>query len=83
MIRDALKQVMDLDLPNFGPSALAGLLAKQLIELAPEGLDTVYFCNSGTEGCETAIKYARAATGRDRIVYCDKAYNGLTLGSLS
>ena len=86
VIRDALKQVMDLDLPNlpkFGPSALARLLAKQLIELAPEGLDTIYFCNSGTEGCETAIKYARAATGRDRIVYCDKAYHGLTLGALS
>jgi ornithine--oxo-acid transaminase len=85
-IRDVLEQAMRLDLPNLpkmGVSRLAGILAKKLVDLAPPGLDRVYFSNSGTEGVETAIKYARAATGRDRIVYCKKAYHGLTLGSLS
>ncbi len=85
-IRSALKQAMDLDLPNLikmGTPRLSGLLAKQLIELAPGGLDTVFFTNSGSEGVETSIKYARAATGRARIVHCRKAFHGLTLGALS
>ncbi|QDU34582.1 Acetylornithine/acetyl-lysine aminotransferase [Poriferisphaera corsica] len=85
-VRDAIKQAMDMDLPNlpkFGPSMTSGLLAEKLIEIAPDGLDTVYFCNSGAEGCETAIKYARAATGKNRIIYCQKAYHGLTMGALS
>ncbi|MBI1367021.1 MAG: aminotransferase class III-fold pyridoxal phosphate-dependent enzyme [Planctomycetes bacterium] len=86
VIRDALKQAMDLDLPNlpkFGPPVLSGLLAKKLIDLAPGELDTVFFCNSGAESVETAMKYARAATGRDRILYASKAYHGLTFGALS
>lgn len=86
VIRDALKQAMDADLPNLpgiGPFRLSGALAKQLIGTAPGDLDTVYFTNSGTEGVEVALKYARAATGRDRFVYCSRSYHGLTLGSLS
>ncbi len=85
-IRDAIKQAMDLDLPNLikmGTPRLSGILAGQLIELAPLGLDTVFFCNSGAEGVETAIKYARAATGRDRVIHCRKGFHGLTLGALS
>ena len=85
-VREALKQAMDMDLPNlpkFGIPRFSGLLAQKLIEVAPPGLDRVYFCNSGAEGVETAIKYARAATGRQRIVYCNKGYHGLTMGALS
>ena len=85
-IRRAIQQAMDLDLPNlpkFGPPRLSGLLARKLVEIAPGALDTVFFCNSGSEGIETAIKYARAATERRRILYCDKAFHGLTLGALS
>jgi acetylornithine/succinyldiaminopimelate/putrescine aminotransferase len=43
----------------------------------------VYFANSGTEAVEAALKFARCATGRRRIVYCDHAFHGLTTGSLS
>jgi ornithine--oxo-acid transaminase len=43
----------------------------------------VFFTNSGTEGVETAIKYARAATGKSRIVHCKRSFHGLSLGSLS
>jgi len=85
-IRDAIKQAMDMDLPNLikmGTPRLSGILAEQLIELAPGGLDTVFFTNSGAEGVETALKYARAAIGRPRIVYCKKGFHGLTLGALS
>lgn len=86
VVRDALKQAMDLDLPNLikmGAYRLSGMLAKQLVEIAPPGLDTVFFTNSGAEGVETAMKYARIATGRDRIVYCDHGFHGLTMGALS
>lgn len=86
VIRDALKQAMDLDLPNLpkmGAYRLSGLLAKELISVAPPGLDTVFFTNCGALGIETAIKYCRAATGRPRIVYCKKGFHGLSNGALS
>ncbi len=85
-VRAALKQAMDLDLPNLikmGPYRLSGLLAQQLVALAPGELDTVFFTNSGAEGVETALKYARIATDRPRIVYCAHGFHGLTLGALS
>jgi ornithine--oxo-acid transaminase len=86
VVRDALKQAMDMDLPNIikmGVARLSGLLARELLKVAPPGLERVFYCNSGSEGVETAIKFARAATGRPRIVHCSKAFHGLTLGSLS
>ncbi len=86
IVRDAIRQAMEMDLPNLikmGPYRLSGLLARELVKLAPSELDTVFFTNCGTEGVETAIKYARAATGRDRIVYCKKGFHGLTTGSLA
>ncbi len=43
----------------------------------------MFFCNSGTEAVEAALKFARYATGRGRIIYCDHAFHGLTTGSLS
>ena len=49
----------------------------------PEGVDTVFFTNSGTEANEGAIKFARRATGRRRILYWDHAFHGLTTGSLA
>jgi len=85
-IREALKQAMDLDLPNLvamGVASLSGLLARELIKLAPGQLDMVFFTNSGTEGVETAIKYSRAATGKSRIIHCKRSFHGLSLGSLS
>jgi acetylornithine/succinyldiaminopimelate/putrescine aminotransferase len=47
------------------------------------GLSRVFFCNSGTESVEGAIKFARCYTGRQDIVYCDHAFHGLTTGALS
>jgi len=43
----------------------------------------VFFTNSGAEGVETAMKYARCATGKPAILHCEKAFHGLTYGSLS
>ncbi len=85
-IRAAVQQAMEMDLPNLlamGYPTLSGLLARELIRLAPGKLDRVFFTNSGAEGVETALKYARAATGKPRIVHCDRSFHGLTLGALS
>ncbi|HWG64688.1 MAG TPA: aspartate aminotransferase family protein [Streptosporangiaceae bacterium] len=85
VVRRALHDVLDgelADMVQFDCSLLPGLLAERLLAQAP-GLDRVYFCNSGTEAVEAALKFARNATGRPRILYADHAYHGLTVGSLS
>jgi ornithine--oxo-acid transaminase len=85
VIRKALHDVLDAelaDLVQFDTPLLAGLLAEQLLAKA-DGMERVYFCNSGTEAVEASLKFARYATGRTRIIYCDHAFHGLTTGSLS
>ena len=85
VVRKALHDVLDAELASmvqFDCALLPGLLAERLLGYAP-GLDRVYFCNSGTEAVEAALKFARYATGRRRIIYCDHAFHGLTAGSLS
>src|SRR5213076_2416069 len=84
-LRQALKSVLDSDLPNLvqlDVSTLAGVLAERLLKYMPY-LDKVFFANSGAECVEAAIKFARGATGRPGIVYCEHAYHGLTYGALS
>lgn len=58
-------------------------LAARLAELLPPTLSTTYFTNSGAEAIEGAIKLARKATGRTRIVAFDGAFHGDTLGALA
>ena len=58
-------------------------LAKKLAEIAPGDLQYCFFCNSGTEATEGAIKIARMSTGRTRLVAAVGAYHGKTLGALS
>jgi ornithine--oxo-acid transaminase len=85
VLRRAIHEVLDLDLADltqFDAPPLAGPLAERLLALVPH-LDRVYFCNSGTEAVEAALKFARYATKRGRIVYCDHGFHGLTAGSLS
>jgi len=85
VLREALKSVLDSELPNLvqmDVSTLAGILAERLLARVPY-LDKVFFANSGTESVEAAIKFARAATGRPGIVYCEHAFHGLSYGALS
>ncbi len=56
--------------------------AQAVAELAPVGLRRVFFCNSGTEANETALKMARRATGRRGVVSMLDGFHGRTLGSL-
>jgi ornithine--oxo-acid transaminase len=85
-VKEQLARVLAADtanLPQLGVSTLPGVLAEELISRAPSSLDGVVLTSSGTEAVETALKLARAATGRPRILYCDHGFHGLTLGSLS
>jgi ornithine--oxo-acid transaminase len=85
VIRKALHDALDAQLADwiqFDCGLLPGLLAERLLAKAP-GLERVFFCNSGTEAVESALKFARYATGRGRVLYCDEGFHGLTTGSLS
>ena len=56
------------------------LLAEELKALS--GMDRAYFCNSGAESVEAALKLTRRATGRSKIVAAERAFHGRTLGAL-
>ena len=59
------------------------LVAKKLVELSPKNLKKVFFCNSGTEAVEAAIKFSRLATGKTGIIAAKMGYHGKTMGALS
>lgn len=73
-------------LPNFlqsGANPLAATLAQYLAHLAPGQLSRSFFCSSGAEAVEAAIKLARAATGRKVLLSAEGAFHGKTMGALS
>lgn len=83
---NALKETLTLELPNLvqlDVSVLSGLLAQELLKTTPDNLGKMFFCNSGTEAVEAAIKFARYTTQREKIIFCEHGYHGLTMGSLS
>src|SRR3954465_2902366 len=85
-VKKAIRDVLDLALPNMVQmdcSLLSGLLAEAITKRTPPYLDAVFFCNSGTEAIEGALKFARAATQRPRVISLESAFHGLSLGSLS
>ena len=86
----AIVSALQRELDRQGPamlqshvSELAGELAERLCSLAGGRLNKVFFCSSGSEGVEAAIKFARAHTGRTGLVYASGAFHGLTCGALS
>jgi ornithine--oxo-acid transaminase len=85
-VRRVLTDFLALEYPSLvkmEAPLLCGLLAEELKKRLNNRLEMVFFTNSGSEGIETAIKYARCATGRPGVVHCEKAFHGLTYGSLS
>ena len=85
-IIQALKDELDRSGPVMLQSnvpELAGELAARLCQLAGGNLTKVFFASSGSEGVETAIKFARAHTGRTGLLASDRAFHGLTCGALS
>ena len=84
-VREALRQLLSAPLPNLlqlDCSLLSGLLAEELVRRIP-WLEMVFFGNSGSEAIEAALKFARCATGRERILHADGSYHGVTFGALS
>ena len=85
VVKQALHEALDLERPNLVTMdcpLLAGLLAEELVKRMPPGLDAVFFSNSGADAVDTALKFARTATKRPRVLYLDHAFHGLTLGTL-
>jgi acetylornithine/LysW-gamma-L-lysine aminotransferase len=64
------------------PNDQRARLMQNLTALLP-GLDRVFFCNSGTEAVEAALKFVRISTGRRQIVAAMRAFHGRTFGALS
>ncbi len=58
-------------------------LAEKLAEITPGNLQFSFFCNSGTEAVEAALKLAKGATGRSKIISTNGSYHGKTLGALA
>ena len=65
------------------PVAVREALREKLQGIAPGGLDNVWLANSGTEANEAALKFARHATGRSKIVAANRGFHGRTMGSLA
>jgi putrescine aminotransferase len=62
---------------------LRALFAESLAAVAPAGLTRAFFCNSGAEAVEAAMKLAMWVTGRHTFVAAENAFHGKTLGALS
>lgn len=85
-VLDAIKD----ELERRGPAMLqshvperAGELAGRLCALAGGRVRKAFFCSSGSEGVEAAIKFAKAHTKRTGLLYAEGAFHGLTCGALS
>lgn len=73
-------------LPNLlqsGMHSLPSVLARNLAKITPGDLKYTFFCNSGTEAVEGALKLAKIATEKSRIIYCKGAFHGKSMGALS
>lgn len=85
VVKRVMQEVLTLERPSLvkmDVPLLSGLLAEELIKRMPPGLDAIFFANSGADAVDTAFKFARAATGRSRILFLEHAFHGLTLGTL-
>ncbi len=85
-VRESLRATLDAGLADgvqIHYSPLSGMLAQALSRRLPEGLDAAFFASTGAEAVDSAMKFARAATGRPRLLSCDSSFHGVTLGPLS
>jgi acetylornithine/LysW-gamma-L-lysine aminotransferase len=57
--------------------------SRRLADTAPGDIDNVWLCNSGTEANEAALKFVRAATGRQKVIATRRGFHGRTMGSLA
>lgn len=81
---EAVQRVKDA--PNILQASLnpyAAALAHNLAAVTPGSLKYTFFCNSGTEAVEAALKTARLCSGKNKILYCENSFHGKSFGSLS
>jgi acetylornithine/succinyldiaminopimelate/putrescine aminotransferase len=64
-------------------SDVRALAAERLVGVAPEGVTKAFFCNSGTEANENAMRMARMKTGRERVITFTGSFHGRTADSIS
>jgi acetylornithine/succinyldiaminopimelate/putrescine aminotransferase/nucleoside-diphosphate-sugar epimerase len=85
-VREVLQATLAADLADgvqIHYSPLAGMLAEALTQRLPRALRAVFFASTGAEAVDSAMKFARAATGRPRLLSCESSFHGVTLGPLS
>jgi acetylornithine/N-succinyldiaminopimelate aminotransferase len=68
---------------NLVYSAARARAAEKLVSIAPESLAKAFFCNSGTEANENAMRMARMATGRENIITFGGGFHGRTADAIS
>ncbi|MDK1028141.1 MAG: aspartate aminotransferase family protein [Anaerolineae bacterium] len=64
------------------PNDQRAMLMSKITSLVPD-LERVFFCNSGTEAVEAALKFSRLSTGRSGIIASMRGFHGRTMGALS
>lgn len=81
----AIKEQADriLFYSNLVYSEIRGRAAEKLVSIAPRSLTEVFFCNSGTEANENAMRIARLATGRRKIISFSGGFHGRSADSIS
>jgi acetylornithine/N-succinyldiaminopimelate aminotransferase len=78
-LKDASSGLLHISNLYYHPAQ--GILAEKLVRAS--GLERAFFCNSGTEANEAALKFARLATKKTKLVALDESFHGRTMGSLS
>jgi putrescine aminotransferase len=83
--RAAWARDRQLEIWKFFPSPYQGALAHNLAQILPDDLEVVFFCNSGAEANEGAMKMASKVAGPDRriVVHTDISFHGKTHATLS
>jgi len=80
-IREQAEQLLFYS--NLVYSGTRARAAEKLISLAPESLTKAFFCNSGTEANENAMRMARMATGREQVITFSGGFHGRTADAIS
>src|SRR5205085_6324253 len=68
---------------NLVYSEVRAKAAEKLVSVAPESLTKAFFCNSGTEANENAMRMARFATGRENVITFSGGFHGRTADAIS
>ncbi|ABW19951.1 aspartate aminotransferase family protein [Alkaliphilus oremlandii] len=83
-IIDSLNKINHMpNILQLAMNPLTSVLAKNLATITPGDLKYTFFCNSGAEAVEGALKIAKIATKKSRVIYCKGAFHGKSMGALS